>query len=396
MIVVNPNNRNASPTSAIEPPIWCAYIASFGEDNEILDAELEGLSIAETAERIGFKPVTLVAMGANPSASSTPKAGIIRKLFPMLPYGAGVVGQHYGYMPDMSKRTPNWDLVDFSKYRAHNWHCLDGSDRGNYGVVYTSFGCPFDCYYCNIHTLYKGVTFRNPQDVVNEITDLAERHHVRNLKVCDELFVLNPTHVNEVCDLLIERNYNLNVWAYARVDTVTPFLLEKMKRAGFSWLCYGFEAGDGDILEGVNKNQTMKQMFDAVAMTHEAGINVLGNFIFGLPDDTEATMYATRQLAKQLQCDYVNFYCAMAYPGSQLYEDTPKENLPDKWEDYDQYSPNLKPLPTKHLTSQQVRDYRDEAFKKYFSDKHYLSRIEQKFGQQAVDHIKEMLEWSPR
>lgn len=414
MIIVNPNHRNPSPQSTKEPPIWCAYLADYYEGHlnthhlEILDAEAEGLSVEETKQRIGDQQAVLVTMGANPSASSTPKMSVTEELLDWRPMTM-VFGLHpsatrartnlgipcTGRLCDM---TPRWDLIDFPKYKAHNWHCLDGRDRSGYGVVYTSFGCPFNCSYCNIHTLYKtrGVAYRKPEDVVDEIADLVETHSVRNLKVCDELFVLNHTHVEKICDLLIERNYDLNIWAYAKVGLVNPRLLEKLKEAGFNWLAYGFESGDDDILRGVGKEQSMEQAFKTVEMTRQAGINTIGNFIFGLPNDDMKSMYNTFRFALYLQCEWVNFYCATAYPGSQLYEDTPKKDLPDRWEDYDQYSPSFKPLPTTHLTSQEVLEFRDKSFRSYFSKTNYLNMIGGKFGEQAVNRIQEMLQWSPR
>jgi len=228
--------------------------------------------------------------------------------------------------------------------------------------------------------------------VVDEIGYLVSRG-VKNLKFCDELFTVNKKHVNHICDLIIERGYDLNIWGYAKAGTVNPEMLKNMKRAGFNWLCYGFESGSDEVLKGVGKKQTMRQMFEAVEMTHDAGINVIGNFIFGLPDDDMRSMYATKRLSKQLGCDWVNYYCATAYPGSKLYDDTPKELLPEKWEDYDQFSPNFKPLPTKYLTGKQVLEFRDETFNRFYSNAGYQLRIRKKFGDEAVEHIKEMLKW---
>ena len=77
MIIVNPPSYNPSPFKAIEAPIWCAYLAAYsnadGYTPTILDAEAEGLSIEQTVEKVGFQACILVAMGTNPSASSTPK-----------------------------------------------------------------------------------------------------------------------------------------------------------------------------------------------------------------------------------------------------------------------------------------------------------------------------------
>jgi len=405
VIIVNPNHRNPSPQSAIEPPIWCAYLAGYLKADKILDAEVEGWSSWETVAQIGKEKSVLVAMGANPSASSTPKMGIVGELYYRLIKTPKIMGLHHqavtqkGYcMPipspeQLCELVPRWDLIDFSKYKAHNWHCLNGSDRSNYGVIYTSFGCPFSCSYCNIHTLYKGVTYREPQDVGEEIDYLVSKG-VKNLKIADELFTISPSHVYQICDVL--EGKNLNVWAYAKVGLVQPEMLKRMKQVGINWLAYGFESANEDVLKGIGKKQSTEDMMRATEMTKEAGISVLGNFIFGLPDDDLKSMRETLDFAEELKCEYVNFYCAMAYPGSQLYEDTPKEDLPDKWEDYDQYSPNLKPLPTKYLTSKEVLEFRDRAFQEYFSREDYLKMIQKKYGKQAVIQIQEMLEWTPR
>jgi radical SAM superfamily enzyme YgiQ (UPF0313 family) len=57
------------------------------------------------------------------------------------------------------------------------------------------------------------------------------------------MFAFKESHVNKLCDLIIDRGYSLNMWAYARVDTLTGKMLEKMKRAGINWLALGFESG---------------------------------------------------------------------------------------------------------------------------------------------------------
>ncbi len=63
------------------------------------------------------------------------------------------------------------------------------------------------------------------------------------------MFVLNVRHVSGICDLIIERGYDLNIWAYARVDTVKDGMLDKLKRAGFNWLAFGIEAASDRVLE---------------------------------------------------------------------------------------------------------------------------------------------------
>lgn len=290
-----------------------------------------------------------------------------------------------------------WDLLPMDKYRAHNWHCFENIDqRQPYAVIYTSLGCPFNCSYCNIHALYNsepGIRFRSPEKVVEEIDFLVRNHRVRNIKFLDELFALREDRVNRICDLIIEGGHDLNIWAYARVDTVNEKMLEKMKQAGINWLAYGFESANTKVRRGVAKKFEQDAVTRAVEMTQAAGIYIMGNFIFGLPDDNLETMRETLRLAKEFNFEYVNFYTAMAYPGSQLYEDAIKQGveLPEQWYGYSQYSEETLPLATKHLSAAEVLGFRDRAFKEYFSNPKYLTMVKEKFGPKVVEHIEDML-----
>jgi radical SAM superfamily enzyme YgiQ (UPF0313 family) len=180
---------------------------------------------------------------------------------------------------------------------------------------------------------------------------------------------------------------------YGRVDTVKEHMLKKMKKAGINWIAYGFESGSKKVRDGVSKGRFNEQQIkEIVRLTHAAGIEIVSNFIFGLPDDDLETMQETLDMAKELNCAYANFYCAMAYPGSQLYEEAVQQGveLPDAWNGYSQFSVNSLPLATKHLSSGQVLKFRDEAFNDYYNDPRYLKRIREKFGSQTVDHIQQM------
>ena len=92
-----------------------------------------------------------------------------------------------------------------------------------------------------------------------------------------------------------------------------------MKRAGINWICYGIEGGNKTIRDKVSKGQfDGDRISRAVGSTYDAGIHILGNFMFGLPDDTLETMQETFEMARGINCEYANFYCTMAYPGSKF------------------------------------------------------------------------------
>jgi radical SAM superfamily enzyme YgiQ (UPF0313 family) len=292
---------------------------------------------------------------------------------------------------------PAWDLLPMDRYRAHNWHCFGHiNDRSPYGVIYTSLGCPFNCSFCCINAIFgkHRIRYRAPKKVAEEVDYLVKNFSIKNLKIIDEMFDLNEKHVIELCELITKRKYGLNVWAYARVDTINERKLEKMKQAGINWLGIGFESGVKKIRDRVSKGRfDGDRMLKAAKMMQDAGVNIGGNFIFGLPDDDFDTMRGTLDMAKEINCEYGNFYVTMAYPGSKLYEEAAANGakLPESWLGYSQYGYETQPLPTKHLSDTEILRFRDDAFNEYHSSERYQNMILEKFGQETLQHIRDML-----
>ncbi len=474
VLLVNPSSKKqvygklGNLLAACEPPVWTALLAASirgkGYSVKIMDADAEGWSQEYTADKIiEYNPllVGISAIGANPSASSTPKMPAISRLLNTLYNKSNIktflYGIHPSALPERTLREEHvdficrgecfytipklvaglksneenyeidglwykrsdqiisngwgkliedidklpfaaWDLLPMQLYRAHNWHCFQHIDnRQPYAVIYTSLGCPYSCTYCNIHALYDGkpgIRFRSPKKVVEEIDILVRQYNVKNIKMLDELFVLKESRVREFCDLIIERGYDLNIWAYARIDTVNEKILKKMKQAGINWLAYGIESGSKVVRDGVHKGKFAQDAITkAIEMTKNAGIYIIGNYMFGLPDDDLATMQETLDLAKDLNCEYANFYSTMAYPGSKLYEESIEKGIkmPDNWIGFSQLSEETFPLPTKYISNVEVLRFRDQAFQEYFSNPQYLNMIEEKFGREVVVHIDGML-----
>src|SRR6185437_8891302 len=125
----------------------------------------------------------------------------------------------------------------------------------------------------------------SPDRVIEQIDTLVNKYGVRNIKIADEMFVLNRKHVAGICDRIIERGYDLNIWAYTRVDTIKDGMLEKLKAAGVNWLAFGIEAGADRVRADVDKEFGQEDVFRVVKQIRDAGINVIGNYIFGLPED---------------------------------------------------------------------------------------------------------------
>ena len=230
----------------------------------------------------------------------------------------------------------------------------------------------------------------NPDFIIQQFDHFAI-NNIKNIKIADELFVLNPNHFMKICDLIIERGYKFNIWAYSRIDTCKPQFLEKLKMAGVNWLGLGIENPNNIIRKDVHKDSFKEvKIIDIINLIRNSGINVAANYIFGLPDETQDTMQSTLDFAMDANTEMVNFYSAMAYPGSPLYLQAKKNNipLPTSYSGYSQHSYETLNLPSHSLTSAEILRFRDDAWMKYHTNPSYLKLLENKFGLPAVKNLQ--------
>ena len=289
-----------------------------------------------------------------------------------------------------------WDLMPMDRYRSHNWHAFSHLNDRSYASIHTSLGCPYKCSFCCINAPFGKPSYRmwSPKTVIDEIDFLVENYGVKNIKFVDEMFVLNKSHVLGICDLLAERDYEVNIWAYARVDSVKDEFLDRMKAGGINWLCLGIESASDYVRDGADKQYDNNDLIDVVRRIQGAGLNIIGNYIFGLPDDTPERMQETFDLSLELNCEFANYYSAMAYPGSPLYTSALKsgQKLPESWHQFSQHSYDSLPLSNVHCSAAEILEYRDIAWNKHFTADSYLNMVRDKFGQGVVDHIGRMVE----
>ncbi|MCA8953543.1 MAG: cobalamin-dependent protein [Planctomycetes bacterium] len=310
---------------------------------------------------------------------------------------------------DLATEMPGvaWDLLDMSRYRAHNWHCFGRESRAPYAALYTTLGCPFHCTFCCIQAPFKSGeavagfdprlnSYRrfDPDHVVAQIAGLWREHGVQNIKIADELFLLDRQHVQRVCEGLAALDADLNIWAYARVDTCRDAaLLDLMHTAGVRWLAIGIESANARVRADVDKGYKPEAIERAIGLVRGAGIHVMGNYIFGLPEDDLGSMRETLDFAKSLDTEFANFFSAMAYPGSALYREALRRGwpLPRDWAGYSQHSRSCLPLPTRHLAGGEVLAFRDAAFVEYFDRPEYRAMVARTFGAGAAGEIDAML-----
>lgn len=210
---------------------------------------------------------------------------------------------------------PAWDLIDRSKY------ILPFTTDKEFLLVATSRGCPFGCLFCADRAYYGNkLRLFSPVKIVDGMVQAKRNFGIDTFLFWAESFTINQKFAEAVSDEIIKRNEKFTWICNSRVDHVNLSLLKKFKSAGCIMVGYGIESGNQGVLDSAGKGITIEQIKEAARMTKKAGLQTVGHCIIGLPGETRNTIAQTVKFVKKLDLDFAQFYCAVPFPGSALYE----------------------------------------------------------------------------
>lgn len=177
---------------------------------------------------------------------------------------------------------PRWDLLDLKKYASL--------------AVQFSRGCPHDCEFCDIPTLFGRVPrTKTPGQIIAELDAIYENGGRSSVFFVDDNFTGNKGKVRELLPVLIEwqekRGYPFPFFTEAGLDLALPEnrdILYEMNRAGFDSVFIGIESPNRKSLEGAGKKQNLGRMSleERVEVIQRAGLEVTAGFIAGFDEDT--------------------------------------------------------------------------------------------------------------
>jgi len=211
----------------------------------------------------------------------------------------------------------NLPFPDFEAFSLERYPCY----RNKVIPLLTSRGCPYRCNYCSVR-LSMGQRFRarSPKNILEEINFWIKKGY-KNFEINDDCFTFDIKRAEEICDLIIRNKLGIKFQLYngIRVDRVTETLLYKMKKAGCSFISYGCETGNEEVIKKIGKNITLEQVRQAVNWTNKTGIDNAVNFIVGHKEETYYQALDSLKFAEKLPSDFVNFYNLVPYPGTEVY-----------------------------------------------------------------------------
>jgi hopanoid biosynthesis associated radical SAM protein HpnJ len=189
-----------------------------------------------------------------------------------------------------------------------------------YVALYSTRGCPAQCTFCLWPQTLSGHAWRkrSTDDVAAEMAHAKQLFpDVKEFFFDDDTFNINGPRTIELCEKLKPLGLT---WSCTSRVTTSYETLKAMKEAGCRLLIVGFESGDPQILKNIKKGATVERARDFTRDCHKLGLVVHGDFILGLPGETEASIRNTINFAKTLDCETIQVSIAHAFPGTEFYE----------------------------------------------------------------------------
>jgi len=112
---------------------------------------------------------------------------------------------------------------------------------------------------------------------------------------------------------------------FARTDEITPRIASILRRLGVTKVSLGIESGNNGALGALGKHTTVRQNHATVHYLAQEGINVYINYLYGVPEETSASLAQTVQHVLNL-CEEGCVYRAKGrvvtpLPGSRWYRE---------------------------------------------------------------------------
>ncbi len=200
--------------------------------------------------------------------------------------------------------TPAWDLLP--NFPEAYLPAIYDYPQAPVATLVASRGCPFLCKFCDTSTFGAQVRAYSPKTVFQMMKNLQDEYGIRHIQFVDDLFLASRIRATELCDLIIKNKLKMTWSCTARVDTVKPDVLAKMKQAGCWEISFGLETGSNELLQKMEKSARVEISERAINWTAAAGIRCKGLFMLGYPGETDKTIAKTKAFVKRIPMTTMN------------------------------------------------------------------------------------------
>jgi len=220
-------------------------------------------------------------------------------------------------------------------------------------TILTSRACPFSCAFCSMIKVWGNKwRGRSPRDVVDEIEFLIKEYDIKEVRIQDDNFCVNRKRVHEICDLMIDRNIDIEIVIDPGVmaSLADEDLLRKMNKAGLKNINMQLESGSLKTQKYISKPIDLDHIRNMVRVCHELKMKIRTNIIIGFPFETKEDMIESVTNAVDAGFDHIEFIYLNPIRSTRVRRDFIEAGIIEEND-----NPTL-PIRTLHCSAEEVRE----------------------------------------
>jgi radical SAM superfamily enzyme YgiQ (UPF0313 family) len=198
--------------------------------------------------------------------------------------------------------------------------------------IFTSRGCPFNCFFCSSSCFWGEPRYHSPKRVVQDVLWLRDAG-VQSINIYDDLFAMDKFRVGVITTMLRKSGVNHSDIVFSclgRASVMDAEMAQLLANMGVHSIAFGFESGSPRMLKRLKgPSATVEKNFEAVEHCRRVGMNVVGSVMYGLPGETEKDVGMTIDMLKKMKLDAGEAYLAIPFPGTGLWKVAHKKGLVD-------------------------------------------------------------------
>ncbi len=221
--------------------------------------------------------------------------------------------------PDMTASpAPRFDLLKLHKYTSM--------------PVQFSRGCPFQCEFCDIITIYgRKPRAKTAPQLIAELDRLRELGWRNEVFIVDDNFIGNHHKAlalsKDLAAWQVEHDHPFSFYTEASIDLADKTeLLSTMVEANFMYVFIGIETPSSEALKQSRKFQNLRSdNVKQVRVIQEAGLWVLAGFIVGFDSDDETIFDRQREFIELTTITWAMAGVLQAPPTTALFDRMKRE-----------------------------------------------------------------------